>query len=187
MADFKELRKRLDAYEAEAEGDEGSEEDSEDGPLAGFLMPISGWREELNDFSIAAPLSIGAGILLALGFDAVKSKGDESSQIFEGSWRTMAILTGSLLFGWGAGKLSRGTVAQAEAEYHEQIIAKAEEKVKKVGEAEEKKAEAGKQNAYNILTDPASFKLAAPGGNLNVFGEYGSAIGQSQLSYQYMG
>jgi len=186
MVDFKELRTRLEAYEAE-ESNEDGEEGETSNALAGFVAPIPGWKSELNDFSISAPLSIGTGILMALAFDYVKNKGDEQNQIFEGNWKTMAMVSGSFLFGWGAGKLSRGTVAQAETEYHLKILNKAEDKIKEAEEEKEAEVKKTQEVSYNVLTDPSAFQLAPSNSSLNIFGEYGSALGQPSLSYHYMG
>ena len=84
-------------------------------------------------------------------------------------------------------KLSRGMVAQKESEYHQNIIAKAEEKVKEAEEAKEAEEQKNQQQSYSILTDPTAFQLAPSNSSLNVFGEYGSALGQPSLSYNYMG
>ena len=185
MVDFKELRKKLEEYESEDSKEDDSEET--DNPLAGFIAPIPGWKTELNDFYTAAPLSIGIGLLLALAFDYVKNRGEEDNQIFEGTWKTMAIVSGSFLFGWGAGKLSRGTVAQAETEYQQKILQKAEEKVQEAEEEKEAEVQKNQEVSYNVLTDPTAFQLAPSRSALNTFGEYGSALGQSHLTYNYMG
>lgn len=182
MVDLAEIRQKL---EAEADGESEKSEDTS--LLAGFIAPIPGWKKELNDFSISAPLSIGSGILMALMFDYIRSKGDAENQVFEGTWKTLAMVSGSFLFGWGAGKLSRGVVAQAEGEYHQKLIQEAEAKVQEAEEAKEAEEQKASNVAYNILTDPTAFQLAPSRQSLNIFGEYGNAIGQSQLSYQFMG
>tara|TARA_R110000851_G_scaffold34266_3_gene91117 strand:- start:846 stop:1412 length:567 start_codon:yes stop_codon:yes gene_type:complete len=188
MVDFKELRKKIEAYEAEDSKKDGEVDSSEESTnLAGFIAPIPGWKTELNDFYVSAPLSIGSGILLALAFDYIKNKGEEDSQIFEGTWKTMAMVSGSFLFGWGSGKLSRGTVAQAEGQYNQKILNEAEGKIKEAEEAQEAEEQKNQTVSYNVLTDPSAFKLAPSYGSLNTFGGYGSAVGQSQLSYQFIG
>ena len=191
MVDLKEIRKIL---EAETEEDEKEKEfiagdpDNEsynDAIMAGFVTPVAGWKTELNDFYVAAPLSIGTGILMALAFDYVRSKGNEGAQIFEGPWKTMAILTGSLMFGFGAGKLSRGIVAQAETQFQEAKLKEAETKVQEAEEEKEAEQEKQNTNAFHMLTDPAGFQLAPSKSSLNIFGEYGATVGQAPLSYQY--
>tara|TARA_R110000851_G_scaffold37876_1_gene97511 strand:+ start:4241 stop:4828 length:588 start_codon:yes stop_codon:yes gene_type:complete len=186
MVDFKELRKKLESYEADESEEMEDSEDSSD-TMAGFIAPIPGWKNELNDFYIAAPLSIGTGLLMALAFDYVKNKNEEGSQIFEGTWKTMAMVSGSFLFGWGAGKLSRGTVAQAETEFHKKILNKAEEKIKEAEEEKEAEVVKSQEISYNVLTDPTAFQLGPSKASLNTFGDYGSALGQSHLSYSYIG
>ena len=191
MVDLKEIRKIL---EAETEEDENEKEIIAGDPdnksyndkiMAGFVTPVAGWKTELNDFYVAAPLSIGTGILMALAFDYVRSKGNEGAQIFEGPWKTMAILTGSLLFGFGAGKLSRGVVAQAETQFQEAKLKEAETKVQEAEEEKEAEQEKQNTNAFHMLTDPAGFQLAPSKSSLNIFGEYGATVGQAPLSYQY--
>jgi len=183
MVDFKDLRKKLEEYEAENDSDLDSEESSSD-LIMGFIPPIPGKKKELQDTSVSVPLSVGSGILLALGFDWVRGKG-ENPQIFEGVWQSLGVFTGALLFGYGFGKLNRGTVAHAEAEYYENIIKDAEEEVKSA--EEDKKAEQGARNdaALNLLTNPDAFTPSPIGSGISVFGEYGSAIGQNMLSYRY--
>ena len=155
MVDFKELRKKIEAYEAEDSKTDGEVDSSEESTnLAGFIAPIPGWKTELNDFYVSAPLSIGSG---------------------------------SFLFGWGSGKLSRGTVAQAEGQYHQKILNEAEGKIKEAEEAQEAEEQKNQTVSYNVLTDPSAFKLAPSYGSLNTFGGYGSAVGQSQLSFQFIG
>ena len=184
MVDLKAIRQKLEEYEAEGEADEDSDEDTS------FLMGVGivpGWKQELNDVYVSAPLSIGSGILLALAFDAIKNRGEDSEKIFQGGWKDAAMVFGSMMFGFGAGKLSRGMVAQKESEYHQNIIAKAEEKVKEAEEAKEAEEQKNQQQSYSILTAPTAFQLAPSNSSLNVFGEYGSALGQPSLSYNYMG
>ena len=143
MVDFKELRKKLESYEADESEEMEDSEDSSD-TMAGFIAPIPGWKNELNDFYIAAPLSIG-------------------------------------------GKLSRGTVAQAETEFHKKILNKAEEKIKEAEEEKEAEVVKSQELSYNVLTDPTAFQLGPSKSSLNTFGDYGSALGQSHLSYSYIG
>ena len=190
MVDLKEIRKILEAETEEDEKEKelvagGDNESYNDAIMAGFVTPVAGWKTELNDFYVAAPLSIGTGILMALAFDYVRSKGNEGAQIFEGPWKTMAILTGSLMFGFGAGKLSRGVVAQAETQFQEAKLKEAETKVQEAEEEKEAEQEKQNTNAFHMLTDPAGFQLAPSKSSLNVFGEYGATVGQAPLSYQY--
>ena len=98
------------------------------------------WKKELDNFSTSAPLSVGAGIIAALLFDTIKNRGDDTTHIFVEPWKTMAVFTGALLFGYGAGKMNRGATSQKEAERYEKIIAKAEEEFE--SQEETKKAEA---------------------------------------------
>jgi len=192
MVDLKEIRKIL---EAETEEDENEKEIIAGDPdnksyndkiMAGFVTPVAGWKTELNDFYVAAPLSIGTGILMALAFDYVRSKGNEGAQIFEGPWKTMAILTGSLLFGFGAGKLSRGVVAQAETQFQEAKLKEAETKVQEAEEEKEAEQEKQNTNAFHMLTDPAGFQLAPSKSSLNIFGEYGQFQPQILLLLQFL-
>ena len=190
MVDLKEIRKILEAETEEDEKEKelvagGDNESYNDAIMAGFVTPVAGWKTELNDFYVAAPLSIGTGILMALAFDYVRSKGNEGAQIFEGPWKTMAILTGSLMFGFGAGKLSRGVVAQAETQFQEAKLKEAETKVQEAEEEKEAEQEKQNTNAFHMLTDPAGFQLAPSKSSLNIFGEYGATVGQAPLSYQY--
>ena len=193
MVNLKEIRKILEAEEDDKNnstesgmlGPGGEEQPQEDSIMAGFVTPVAGWKTELNDFYVAAPLSIGRGILMALAFDYVRSKGNEGAQIFEGPWKTMAILTGSLMFGFGAGKLSRGVVAQAETQFQEAKLKEAETKVQEAEEEKEAEQEKQNTNAFHMLTDPAGFQLAPSKSSLNIFGEYGATVGQAPLSYQY--
>ncbi len=184
MVDFSQIRKELLKAEASGEGDDSEDESS---VLAGMATIVPGWKRELDDFYTAAPLSIGAGLLFALGFDAVKNRGSENGYIFTDTWKSLAMISGSLLFGYGAGRLSRGKVAQSEAEYYQDVIKKAEEEFE--AEKEEKEAEEKKQQSQtqNILRNPDKFQLSPSYPSLNVLGEYGPAIGQSQLSYKFMG
>jgi hypothetical protein len=180
LVDLKEIRRKLEAEE----GEDSSEDEDADSILAGFVAPIPGWKKELDDFYVAAPLSIGSGILLALAFDYVRSKGNEDAQIFVGPWKDMAILTGSLMFGFGAGKLSRGVVAQAETVHQEKRLQEAEDKVQEAEDEKKAEEERRSNTAYTMLTDPTAFELAPSRNSLNIFGEYGSALGQPTMSYQ---
>lgn len=181
MVDFKDLRKKLEEYEAE----EGSDSDEKDSDLIlGFIPPVPGWKKELQNTSTAVPLSVGSGILLALGFDWVRSKSD-NPQIFEGVWQNLGIFSGALLFGYGFGKLNRGTVAQSEAEHYQGLIKEAENEVKEAEDKKKAETEAKNNAAYNLLTNPDSFTAYPMGNGINVFGEYGSAVGQNMLSYKY--
>ena len=86
MVDLKAIRKVLEAEADENNnsddsgmlGPGGEEQPQEDSIMAGFVTPVSGWKTELNDFYVAAPLSIGTGILMALAFDYVRSKGNKA-------------------------------------------------------------------------------------------------------------
>ena len=196
MVDLKAIRKKL-----ESEEEEGSNGDSSETPvlgdpdnegynnaiMSGFVTPVGGWKTELDDFYVAAPLSIGSGILLALAFDYVRSRGNEDANIFVGPWKDMALLTGSLMFGFGAGKLSRGVVAQAETNYQQKRLQEAEDKVQKAEDEKKAEEERRSNTAYTMLTDPTAFELAPSRNSLNIFGEYGSALGQPTLSYQFNG
>ena len=114
MVDFAEIRKQIQqAEEFMAEGDGGLEDHSQFG-----FPEKTPWRAELDNFSTAVPLSLGAGLVGAVIFDAVKNRGDEYP-IFEEPWRTMVIGAGCLGLGWGLGALFRGTEAQKRAEYYE--------------------------------------------------------------------
>ena len=177
MVDFAEIRKHLqEAEEFMAETDD---------------TPTPPWRTELDNFSTAVPLSLGAGLVGAIIFDAIKNRGDEYP-IFEEPWRTMVIGVGCLGLGWGLGALVRGTGAQKQAEYYEKVIATAEEEQKEADENEAEENEAEEQQAQNntnrfMLSDPLSFEPTPSSSSLNIFGEYGPAIGQSPMSYQYGG
>tara|TARA_R110002020_G_scaffold161643_4_gene346933 strand:- start:651 stop:1190 length:540 start_codon:yes stop_codon:yes gene_type:complete len=178
MVDFAEIRKQIqDAEEYMAEEDEDT--------------PKSPWRVELDNFSTAVPLSLGAGLVGAVIFDAVKNRGDEYP-IFEEPWRTMVIGAGCLGLGWGLGALFRGTDAQKKAEYYEKVISAAESEAEEALQEEEEAREAEEQNSQNntnhmMLTDPLQFQPSPSPGSLNLFGEYGAALGQTPMSYTYGG
>ncbi len=179
MVDLKQIRKKILA--AEEEGKKISsvfdvEEDDE--------VKSPSWKRELDNFSTSAPLSVGAGILAALIFDTIKNRGDDTTRIFVEPWKTMAVFSGALLFGYGSGKLSRGTVSQKEAERYEKIIAKAEEEFEAQEEEKRAEAEANANQArsnLNSLQAPLQFDLSPSYGSLNTIGEYGAAVGQAGL------
>ena len=178
MIDFAKIRKELLAAE-----------NDEDDTLAGIVIPVPGWKQELDNFATSAPLSVGGGLIVALVFDAVKNRGEEGVPIFMEPWRTMAVFSGAILFGYGAGRLTRGTDAQHEAEHYESIIQAAEEEQKAA--EEEKKAEAQKKSEHyaselTMLTDPLNFQLTPSYSSINTIGEYGPAIGQAPLSFRHI-
>ena len=71
-----------------------------------------------------------------------------------------------------------------------EVLAAAEEEA---AESEEKEAEQTqqKQNHFSsemaLLNDPMNFQLVPSHTSMNVIGDYGPAIGQSPVSYQYGG
>jgi len=150
MVDFGQIRKQL----LQAEDDGG-----EDNTLAGVTVPVSGWRKELDNFPTAGSLSLGVGLIGAMIFDSIKNRGDDGTPIFMQPWKDIALLIGSLSLGYGVGRLSRGTMAQHEADYYESVIEAAEEEERLAAEAEEeaqsKKAEEA-QRALNFLADPST-------------------------------
>mgnify|MGYP001191138980 CR=1 FL=1 len=151
MVDFGQIRKQL--LQAEGDDDEG------DSILSGVTIPVAGWRKELDNFPTAGSLSLGVGLLGAMVFDAIKNRGDEGNPIFMQPWKDMVLLIGSLSLGYGVGRLSRGKVAQHEAEHYESIIEAAEEEERLEAEAEDeasnKRAEDA-QRTLNFLADPST-------------------------------
>ena len=177
MVDFAEIRKIILAGE-----------DEDDDGVAKPQQEASAWRKELDAFNTAAPLSIGAGLLGALLYDGVINR--DEAPIFEGTWKTLTILTGAMLFGYGAGRLNRGTSAQGDAENYEATIAKAEEEAEEEKDKKEQAAEQQKESKKtesHLLYNHESFSLAPSSNGLMGFGEYGSAVGQQGISYRYMG
>ena len=182
MVDFTKLRKQI---LLSAEGDEKDDED--DNKLVS-LTSVAGWRKELDNLSTTATISLGAGLLGATIFDAIKNR--DGTPMFTEPWKTIIVVLGSSSLGFGLGRLSRGTVAQHEAENYERVLAAAEEEA---AEAEENEAETNqqKQNHFSsemaLLNDPMNFQLVPSHTSMNVIGDYGPAIGQSAVSYQYGG
>ena len=181
MVDFAKLRKQI--LHA-AEGDEDEEDDNQ----LVSLTSVAGWRKELDNLPTTATISLGAGLLGATIFDAIKNR--EGSPMFTEPWRTIILVLGASSLGFGLGRLSRGTIAQQEAENYERVLAAAEEEM---AEAEEKDAEQTqqKQNHFSsemaLLNDPMNFQLVPSHTSMNVIGDYGPAIGQSAVSYQHGG
>jgi len=177
MVNFAEIRKHILAGEDDEEG-EGYQ----------AAENSAGWRKELDSFTTSAPLSLGAGLLGAAVYDGVANR--EGTPIFEGTWKTLILISGAMLFGFGAGRMNRGTTAQSEAENYEAIIAKAEEEVQDAEDekkaAEEKKQEA-KSAESHLLYNHESFNLSPSSNGLLGIGEYGAAVGQQGISYRYMG
>jgi len=151
MVDFAQIRKQL--LHAE---DDDSEQDS---ILSGVTIPVAGWRKELDIFPTAGFLSFGIRLLGAMLFDAIKNRGEDGTPIFMHPWKDITLLMGSLSLGYGLGRLSRGKVAQYEAEYYESVIEAAEDEERLEAEAEEeasnKRAEDAKRT-LNFLSDPSS-------------------------------
>lgn len=175
MVNFAEIRKQILSAE--------TDEDESQAPVE-----AAGWRKELDSFTTSAPLSLGAGLIGAAIYDGVANR--EGTPIFEGTWKTLVILSGAMLFGFGAGRMNRGTSAQQESENYEAIIAKAEEEAQEAEDekkqAEEQKKQA-KQTESHLLYNHESFNLSPSSNGLMGFGEYGSAVGQQGISYRYMG
>ena len=177
MVNFAEIRKHILAGE-----------DDEDGEDYQAPENAAGWRKELDSFTTSAPLSLGAGLLGAAAYDGIVNR--DETPIFEGTWKTLILLSGAMLFGFGAGRMNRGTAAQNEAENYEAIISKAEAEVQEA-EDEKKAAEERKQEAKNteshLLYNHESFNLTPSSNGLLGIGEYGAAVGQQGISYRYMG
>ena len=187
MVNFAEIRKHILAGEGEGDGEETLTEDIGGNNIEPTTPPAA-WRKELDSFNTSAPLSLGAGLLGAAAYDGIANR--EGTPIFDGTWKTLILLTGGLLFGLGVGRLQRGTSAQNEAESYESIILKAEQEAHEIEEEKQEKEEQqkeAKQAESNLLYNHESFGLTTSSNGLMGFGEYGSAVGQQGISYRYMG
>ncbi len=170
----------LQKLKAEMEKQDEEEETSS-------IQPASILRE-FDDPTTAATGAVGATMIGVVGYDAIKhGRGEETQRLFQGATGWALAISGSLLVGLSLGRLYRGKIAQKEAEDYAKIIEMMEEKKEEEEEErEEKKAEEQKQANSNrmMLTHPQTFNPApinfgiTPG-----IGEFGSAIGQTLLSY----
>tara|TARA_R110000824_G_scaffold61931_5_gene164351 strand:+ start:399 stop:935 length:537 start_codon:yes stop_codon:yes gene_type:complete len=177
MVDFAKLRKEILLAAESATGDE--EDDSVS------IIQASGWRKELDNLPTTASLSLGAGLLGASIFDAIKNR--DGSPMFVEPWRTMVIFSGASLFGFGLGRLTRGNIAQREAENYERVLTTIEEEQEEKEEKDAEENEGGSKSNLSFLSDPMDFHMVPSHTSMNVIGDYGPAIGQSAVSYQYGG
>ncbi len=162
-------------------------EKQEEGEETSSVQPASMLRE-FDDPATAATGAVGATMIGVVGYDAIKhGRGEESQRLFQGATGWALAICGSLLVGHSLGRLFRGKIAQKEAEDYAKIIEMMEEKKEQEDEErEEKKAEEQKKVNSNrmMLTHPESFNPTpinfgiTPG-----IGEFGSAVGQTLLSY----
>ena len=178
MVDFAKLRKDILLA---AEGISG--EDNEDETVS--IPETTGWRKELDNLSTTASLSLGAGLLGASIFDSIKNR--DGSPMFVEPWKTMVIFSGASLFGFGLGRLTRGKHAQKEAENYEKMLTMIEAEQKDEEEKEAEEGNSAPSTNFSMLSDPMDFQMVPSYTSMNVIGEYGPAIGQSAVSYQYGG
>ncbi len=175
MIDLQQLKAEMEEEEQEVE--------------SSIMKPISMLRE-FDDPATSASGAVGATMIGVVGYDAIKhGRGDESERLFQGGTGWALAIGGSLLLGLSLGRLYRGKKAQLEAEEWAKMIEKIQEKTEEEEEEKEKKEAEQQQKINNnrmMLTHPNSFSPVPINFGLNAgIGEYGSAIGQSLLSYHH--
>ena len=184
--DILKLKSEIEKFQAFAE----SEADEETEPTigeAGQIHSIShkekSWKQELQDTKTSVPLSIGLALTAGLVYDGIKNRGDDGDIIFTEPWKTMAVFTGAALLGWGGGRITRGDSAVKDAETLKIMMAEKEREIE--GEKEEIEVEKEKKReTYRMLmSEPSSIEMLPSLNSMNVFGEYGSAVGQQGITY----
>jgi len=146
--------------------------------------------KELDNPTTAATGAVGATMIGVVAFDAIKNgRNDEGDRLFQGTLGWVLGLGGAMLLGLSVGRLSRGHLAQKEAEDYQKMMNKLEADYEDEKEAEEEKRAEHKTNIDNnamMLTSPEQFTLAPLPYDMGLgFGEYGNAVGQSMLTYTH--
>lgn len=144
--------------------------------------------KELDNPTTAATGAVGATMLGVVAFDAIKNgRSEEGDRLFQGSIGWMLGLGGAILLGTSLGRLSRGHLAQKEAEEYLNMMNRLEADYEEEKEAEEEKRAEQQTNINNnamMLSNPEQFTLAPLPYDMGLgFGEYGNAVGQSLLTY----
>jgi len=99
----------------------------------------------------------------------------------------MMIFGGAFLVGWGSGRLARGNMALHQRAEYDNKLREAQEELESEKEDIEKRKAESRQTYDAVMNKSAEFELVPSLNSMNIFGEYGNAVGQSPVSYKFGG
>ena len=191
--DILKLKSEIEKFQSITDGEEGllgpgGEQQPEETTLTmsddvGRARTKKSWKQELEDFKTSIPLSIGLALTAGVVYDRVKNRGEDGDIIFTEPWKTMAVFAGAGTLGWGIGRITRGEVATQEAETLKIMMAEKEREIEDEKEEIESEKEKKRETYRMLMSEPSSMEMMPSLNSMNVFGEYGSAIGQHGISY----